>query len=171
MIVNTDGWIEGSEGLSYKLQLLEKLGPDIVLGLGNDEKLDPILDAQNRTVLKLGPSEYARARSREERKGAREAGYKKFLDGSRRRELRLDELLVRLFNNPGPLDISNVRPLRGILTGLVGSDGMLLGVSRLLSVRGRKMNLETKVQDIPSVVELGAIRLSPDYVESGYVHM
>src|SRR2546426_1060028 len=160
-----------SWSLSYKLQLLEKLGPDIVLGLGNDEKLDPILDAQNRTVLKLGPSEYARARSREERKRAREAGYKKFLDGSRRRELRLDELLVRLFNNPGPLDISNVRPLRGILTGLVGSDGMLLGVSRLLSVRGRKMNLETKVQDIPSVVELGAVRLSPDYVESGYVHM
>ena len=171
LIVNTDGWIDGSEGFSYKLQLLEKLRPDIVLGLGNDAKLDPILDAQNHTVLKLGQSEYSRPRSREERKRAREAGYKKFLEGSKRRELRLDELSVRPFNHPGPVDISTVRPFRGILTGLIGSDEMLLGVSRLLSVRGRKMSLETKVQDIPSVVELGAVRLSPEYEESGYVHM
>src|SRR5437879_11526073 len=64
LIVNTDGWIEGSEGLSYKLQLLEKLGPDIVLGLGNDEKRDPILAAQNRTLLKRVPCVYAVSRDR-----------------------------------------------------------------------------------------------------------
>ncbi len=170
-IVNTDGWIEGVEGLTYKLKLLKALEPNIVLGLGVDPKLDPILDAQSCTVLKLGQSEYARPRNREERKRARELGYKRFLDGSKRRELRLDELSVRPFTRSEPLDISTVRPMRGILTGLIGSDGMLLGISRLLSVRGRKMSLETKVQDIPSAVELGAVRLSPDYEEYGYIHM
>jgi polynucleotide 5'-hydroxyl-kinase GRC3/NOL9 len=170
-IVNTDGWIEGPEGLAYKLQLLKELRPNIVLGLGVDPKLDPILDAQNCTVLKLGQSEYARTRNREERKRSRELGYKKFLDGSKRRELKLDELSVRPFNRAGPLDILTVRPLRGILTGLIGSDGMLLGISRLVSVRTRKMSVETKVEDIPSAVELGAVRLSSDYEEYGFAHM
>ncbi len=170
-IVNTDGWIEGPEALTYKLQLLKELRPSIVLGLGADPKLDPILDAQNCTVLKLGQSHYARTRNREERKRAREAGYKKFLDGTKRRELRLDELSVRSFNRSGPLDISTIRPLRGILTGLIGSDGMLLGISRLISVRGKKISVETRVAEFPSAVELGAVRLSSDYEEYGFTHM
>jgi polynucleotide 5'-hydroxyl-kinase GRC3/NOL9 len=170
-IVNTDGWIEGVDGLTYKLKLLKELEPNIILGLGTGPKLDPILDKQNRTALKLGQSEYARPRSREERKRAREMGYKRFLQGSKRLELRLDELSVRSFNRSEPLDISTVRPLRGILTGLIGSDGMLLGISRLLSVRGRKMTIETKVEEFPSTVELGAVRLSSDYEEYGFAHM
>ena len=172
MIVNTDGWIEGVEGLTYKLKLLEELRPNIALGLGVEPELDLILDSQNFTALKLGQSEYARPRSREERKRAREAGYRKFLEGSQRRELKLDKLWIRPFNHPEPADLATIRPLRGLLTGLIGSDEMLLGISRLLGVKGKRISLETKIlEENPSVIELGAVRLSPEYEETGYSHM
>lgn len=172
MIVNTDGWIEGVEGLTYKLKLLEELRPNIALGLGVEPELDLILDSQNFTALKLGQSEYARPRSREERKRAREAGYRRFLEGSQRRELKLDKLWIRSFNHPEPADLATIRPLRGLLTGLIGSDEMLLGISRLLGVKGKRISLETKIlEENPSVIELGAVRLSPEYEETGYSHM
>ncbi|HZF20890.1 MAG TPA: hypothetical protein VEZ43_00310, partial [Dongiaceae bacterium] len=86
--------------------------------------------------------------------------------------LRLDKLWIRPFNHPEPADLATIRPLRGLLTGLIGSDEMLLGISRLLGVKGKRISLETKIlEENPSVIELGAVRLSPEYEETGYSHM
>ncbi|HZD12081.1 MAG TPA: Clp1/GlmU family protein [Candidatus Binatus sp.] len=173
LIVNTDGWIEGPEGFQYKLTLLEKLKPDIILGLGDHEQLDSLLNVQKgSTILKLGQSSYARSRSREERKRAREAGYKRFLQGTERIELKLDQLVVRYFDSPKPIKLSTNDQIRGVLAGLISDDGMLQGIARLLSLRAGRLSLETKSRgSVPRVLELGTVQLSPDYEESGYLHV
>src|SRR2546421_3522465 len=70
-ILNTDGWVRDEEAVSYKLQLLTSLQPNLLLGLSSNDELDPILEQQQCTTLKLQVSSYARTRTREERKKAR----------------------------------------------------------------------------------------------------
>lgn len=175
-IINTDGWVLGPEAVRYKLSLLEKLKPDIIIALtvSTDERqLAPILDQQDCAIIRLGPSAHARSRSREERKRARESGYRRFLDGSHRRELRLDKLTVKPFNSKRAIDLSNIHPVRGLLTGLINEeDGMLSGIARLRGVRNRRVTLETKFEGPdPGILEFGTVLLSPNYEESGFLHV
>ncbi|MBS7647539.1 MAG: Clp1/GlmU family protein [Candidatus Bathyarchaeia archaeon] len=84
IIVNTDGWVEGEEAVSYKLQIVEKIAPDMVFGIQQSERLTPILTAlKNFKTLAVDSPQTIKQRSRDKRRSLRELGYIKYLKGAK----------------------------------------------------------------------------------------
>ncbi len=168
VLVNTDGWIKDGDATRYKLQLLDEADPNIVLGLSVAREIDPLLDLVTSTSLKLERSSYAKTRTKEERKRAREAGYRRFLGDSRPLRLSLAEVKLRVFDQPEQAVFEGGRDLRGVLVGLLGEDESLLAIGRLRELRGGLALVETEAKGSPSFLEMGAIVLSSKYEEVGY---
>jgi len=169
LLVNTDGWVRGEDAIRYKVQLLSDIRPDLVLGISSEGELDPLLELQRSTALKLNRSPYARTRSREERKKAREFGYKRFLQNAKRRELRLRDVELRRFDSrQQQLRLDSSADLRGVLAGLLDDDERLLSIGRIEKIRDGLLTMKTALEDTPKIVELGAVVLSPSFEELAY---
>jgi polynucleotide 5'-hydroxyl-kinase GRC3/NOL9 len=80
LVVNTDGWVLGEEAVHYKLKLISRISPSVVVGIQQQDELTPILAALrgNKTLTVESPSAIKR-RNREKRKTLRELSYKKYL--------------------------------------------------------------------------------------------
>ncbi|MCJ7423789.1 hypothetical protein MUP01_05920 [Candidatus Bathyarchaeota archaeon] len=80
IIVNSDGWIEGDEAVKYKIQLAQRINPDVIFFIQQREELAPAVNALGkfRKVLVVSPP-LINQRSREKRKNLRELGYIKYL--------------------------------------------------------------------------------------------
>jgi len=80
LVVNTDGWVDGEEAAAYKIKLVEKIAPDIIVGIQHENELSPILSAlKEKKVFSVNSPSAIRSRDREKRKILRELGYKKYL--------------------------------------------------------------------------------------------
>jgi polynucleotide 5'-hydroxyl-kinase GRC3/NOL9 len=80
LIVNTDGWVEGEDAVKYKLQLVEIINPDVVVGIQRGEELAPILTGLRGTkIFAINSPTAIRGRNRDRRKILRELSYKKYL--------------------------------------------------------------------------------------------
>jgi polynucleotide 5'-hydroxyl-kinase GRC3/NOL9 len=168
MILNTDGWVREDEAVKHKLQLLHSLRPNLVLGLSLDHELDPILESQQCTTLRLEASSFARTRTREERKKAREEGYRRFLQNPKRLDLRLNTIKLRMFNKPRQQRINQASTYNGTLAGLLDEKGMLISIGRIVQIRNSIVRIATNAKVTPRIVELGAVTLSSRFDEVGY---
>ncbi len=168
VLVNTDGWVKGEEASRHKLQLLSELKPDLVLGISLHGEIDPLLERLTITTLRLDRSSSARTRSREERRRAREFGYKRFLRGAERVQLALRDIVLRRFDSHHQLRISEEENLKGLIAGLLGDDETLLAFSRVEGLRGGVLTVRTSLKTQTRIVELGSVVLSPSYEELGY---
>ncbi len=86
IIVNTDGWVQGDDAKSYKVEIAKAIKPNAVVGIQWDGELISILnafEAEGVKIYSLKASVAVRERNKEERRGLRELGYKKFLRGPR----------------------------------------------------------------------------------------
>lgn len=84
VIVNTDGWIEGEDAVNYKAQLIEKINPNIIFYLQQNEKLTSFLSMlKNFKTLKIDSPRTIKQRSREKRRSLRELGYIKYLKNAK----------------------------------------------------------------------------------------
>lgn len=84
LVINTDGWVDGEDAVRYKIALTERISPNIVVGVQEQNELAPILNALQKTkTLTIQPSSAVKKRDREERKLLRELGYKKYLKGAK----------------------------------------------------------------------------------------
>jgi polynucleotide 5'-hydroxyl-kinase GRC3/NOL9 len=80
IIIDTDGWIEGEDAAKYKIQLVEKLEPDIIFCIQQKDEMMPILNNLRKfRTATVDSSQAIRQRSREKRKDLRELGYIKYL--------------------------------------------------------------------------------------------
>jgi polynucleotide 5'-hydroxyl-kinase GRC3/NOL9 len=80
IIVNTDGWVEGDAAVKYKVNLVEKIAPDIVVAVQCENELSPILNALNNfQVIGVQSPQIIKKRDQETRKLLRESAYKKYL--------------------------------------------------------------------------------------------
>ncbi len=168
VLIDTDGWVREEEAFRYKTQLLDAIRPDLVLGISSQDEIDHLLESRRSTVLKLEPSPYARTRSRDERKRAREAGYKRFLRNAKSVSLSLADVKIRRFNSYHQLKIHDDENLRGLIAGLLDVQDRLLAISRVESLKNGMVTVRTPLDYSPSVVELGAVVLSPKFEEVGY---
>lgn len=168
ILVNTDGWVADELAVQYKLQLVGQIKPDLVLGLSGSNDLDPFLDRAKVTSLRLDRSRYAKARTKGDRKKAREDGYKRFMSGSKISKLDLDRVKVRTFEDSAQTVFVNTRDFRGYLTGLLRDNDELLAIGRLREVRKHQVSIETRLRGPPSILEIGGIQLSTAYEEIGY---
>ncbi|HXL51470.1 MAG TPA: Clp1/GlmU family protein [Candidatus Limnocylindrales bacterium] len=168
VLVNTDGWLTEFNALRHKQLLLEEIQPDLVIRLSrSDEVIDPLLDRVKFASLKLPTSPFARIRSKEERKKAREAGYRRFLQGSQKLGIS-QETRVRLFDQLQQTVFPEDRRLRGLVAGLLNQNEELLSIGRISQVGNGRVIVETKTIEKPTILEIGNIALSSRYDEVGY---
>src|SRR6266568_934625 len=168
VLVNTDGWLTEFNALRHKQLLLEEIQPDLVIGLSrSDEVIDPLLDRAKFASLRLPSSPFARIRSKEERKKAREAGYRRFLQGSHKLGIS-QETRVRLFDQLEQTVFRENRRLRGLVAGLLNQNEELLSIARISQVGNGRVIVETKTIENPTILEIGNIALSSRYDEVGY---
>ena len=167
-ILNTDGWLREDEAIEHKLQLLNSLQPNLVLGLSLDHELDHILDLQQCPTLRLEASSFARTRTREERKKTREEGYRRFLQNPKHLDLRLNTIKLRMFNAPRQQRIDRDSTYEGALAGLLDEKGVLLSIGRIVRIGNGIVSMTTTAEEMPRTVELGAVILSSRFDEIGY---
>jgi polynucleotide 5'-hydroxyl-kinase GRC3/NOL9 len=168
VLVNTDGWLAEFNAVRHKALLLDAIQPDLLLGLGrSDEIIDPLLERVKIASLKLPSSSFARARSKEERKKSREAGYRRFLQGSPKLGIG-QETRVRMFDRPEQTLFPDNRRFRGLVAGLLNDDEELLSIGRVNRIDRGKVLVETRTDETPAILEIGNIALSSKYEEVGY---
>ncbi len=86
VIINTDGWVKGEDAARYKLQLIDAIKPDVVIGIQHEGELAHIIEGvRGPDVLLVERPLAIRERERERRKSLRELSYKKYLRGGRLR--------------------------------------------------------------------------------------
>jgi len=84
IVVNTDGWVEGVDAINYKRRLIEKVNPDIVFCIKQNETLTPLLEmVKNFKTFIVESPQTIRQRGREKRRSLRELGYIKYLRGAK----------------------------------------------------------------------------------------
>jgi polynucleotide 5'-hydroxyl-kinase GRC3/NOL9 len=168
VVVNTDGWLAEFNALRHKQMLLEEIHPDLVIALSrSDEIIDPLLDRVRFASLKLPSSSFARARSKEERKKARDAGYRRFLEGSHKLGVG-QETRVRMFDQLEQTVFLENRRFRGSVVGLLNQNEELLNIGRINRVENGKALVETRTDETPTILEIGSVALSSRYDEVGY---
>jgi len=168
VLVNTDGWLTEFNALRHKQLLLEEIQPDLVIGLSrSDQAIDPLLDRAKFASLRLPSSPFARIRSKEERKKAREAGYRRFLQGSHKLGIS-QETRLRMFDQLEQTVFPENRRLRGLVAGLLNQNEELLSIARISQVGNGRVIVETKTIENPTILEIGNIALSSRYDEVGY---
>src|SRR5438094_4123639 len=167
VLVNTDGWLAEFNAIRHKQLLLEGLQPDLVIGLSrSDDIIDPLLDRVKFASLKLPSSSFARGRSKEERKKAREAGYRRFLQGSHKLVVS-QETRVRMIDRLEQIVFPENRRFRGFVSGLLNQSEELLSIGRINHVENGKVIVESRTNETPTVLEIGNIALSSRYDEVG----
>jgi polynucleotide 5'-hydroxyl-kinase GRC3/NOL9 len=95
IVINTDGWVEGECAVSYKVQLVSELGPDVIFCIQQKDELTPLSNMieRFRKVLVESPSAI-RQRDTERRRSLRELGYIKYLRNAKVLSLSLNWLKV-----------------------------------------------------------------------------
>jgi len=83
LIVNTDGWVEGEDAARYKLDLIGRVNPSIVVGIQQQDELVHILSNLKTETIIVETPQAIKQRDREKRKILRELGYKKYLKGAK----------------------------------------------------------------------------------------
>ncbi|XHH07883.1 MAG: Clp1/GlmU family protein [Candidatus Bathyarchaeia archaeon] len=164
VVINTDGWVEGELAVKYKLQLVNQLKPDLVIGIQIQEELKPLLSSLNTVPTFLVESSKAVSeRNPEKRTKLRELNYAKHLKDAKVRSL---------FSSYMEIQEKNVLPKepgkeKGILVGLRNSRKRFLGIGILLEFnRARRvMKVLTPVSSKPASIAIGKIRLDPELKE------
>jgi polynucleotide 5'-hydroxyl-kinase GRC3/NOL9 len=95
VVINTDGWIEAECAVNYKIQLAEKLDPDVVFFIQQRNELAPLISGLEKfkKIVVESPSAI-RQRDIEKRRSLRELGYIKYLGNPKVQSLSLNWLKV-----------------------------------------------------------------------------
>ncbi len=80
LVINTDGWVEGEDARQYKISIVDRVNPEVVVGIQREDELAPTLNALGKTkTVTVEAPRVAHRRSREKRKVLRELSYVKYL--------------------------------------------------------------------------------------------
>ncbi len=80
LVINTDGWINGQDAAQCKVQMVEMISPDAMIGIQQETELEPIFNAlKNIKIFRVNSPSAIKKRYQEKRKVLRELSYKKYL--------------------------------------------------------------------------------------------
>jgi polynucleotide 5'-hydroxyl-kinase GRC3/NOL9 len=118
LVVNTDGWVEGEEAAAYKVRMVNKVSPSVVVGMQQGSELTPILNTLPRTkTVAVDSPQLIQPRSREKRKILRELGYKKYLKRAKIQSLSFSWMTLKdsLLGAGAPLPHKHLEILKNLL--------------------------------------------------------
>jgi polynucleotide 5'-hydroxyl-kinase GRC3/NOL9 len=159
VLVNTDGYVSGDEAISYKLQVIKELKPDVVVGVQMQGELDELMSyLGGGGLMMVEPSPAVNVRSPEKRKILRESTYAKYLKKSKLHCIPISQLTVEPRNGVPKTQ----EPERGILVGLYGNGAKFLGIGvlRAINVGRRTLKIQTSVPTKPLRLVFGKVVLN-----------
>ena len=118
LIINTDGWVDGEDAAKYKIQLTKTVFPSVVVGIRQEDELNPILTALKETkILAIDSPQLVQRRNREKRKILRELSYKKYLKQAKVQSFALNWVKVEgsLLGAGSPLTPEHMEKIRNLL--------------------------------------------------------
>lgn len=176
VIVNTDGWVKGTEAVTYKVQMLNELKPLIALGIGSDDDTSQILQAANITALLAGSPDIIKQRTQIDRRELRALGYHKYLAGASVKAFRTDRTGVQSAVSSEALQLnrlsrSQVEDLKEAIVGFLDADGFLqeIGILKDIIPSAATVKIWSRIAVAPGKIEIGGVKLSEDGRELGYV--
>ncbi len=167
VVVNTDGWVAEENAVNYKVQLAEKLAPDVIFGIQQSSELEPLrVKLENFRYIKIDSAAEVRERSREKRKNLRELGYVKYLANAKVKTWRLSRLNIEK-SNPLCLSQKPENSQKGLLLGLHDAQKKFLGIGVLQGIDCERKSLKvlTTVAATPVNVAVGRVRLDDKFHE------
>ncbi len=170
VLINTDGWVADNAAILYKLSLIDAVKPDLVIGISSDGELHPVLSASRTKSLNIEASQIALTRSRTERRGLRNASYRRFLDGGSIRSLYSGT--VRISAPKGlPPHLLHTKQVQNLIVGLLDEEKYLLQIGVLLGSEKGVLRVYSREAEGARELELGYVRLLPDGTELGYLEL
>jgi polynucleotide 5'-hydroxyl-kinase GRC3/NOL9 len=164
VIINTDNWIEGESVVNYKMQLINQLKPDLIVGIQSQEELEPLLSSiknEATPICYVESSIAVNGRVPEKHTRLRELSYAKYLKDAKVRSLNYMEVQERAAL---PRELGREK---GILVGLQDVKKRFLGIGIMLEYNRerRMMKVLTAVDSKISSVVVGRIKLDPELKE------
>jgi len=154
LVINTDGWVADEQATSYKVKMINELGPDIVVGIQRLREIDAILDSVNAMSIRIQPPDFVKPRSREQRKRLRERGYRRFLREAKTITLPFDMLKTE--------SIAGLQNGENLIVGLLDREGFLLSIGVLKEVNARRKLVRIYSPEVAELdsIEIGVVRIS-----------
>jgi polynucleotide 5'-hydroxyl-kinase GRC3/NOL9 len=170
-IINTDGWVLDPEAIIYKVELIEAIQPDLVLGIATGEELESVLSRSAAISMRIEAPATILERSRSDRRQIRTAGYRRFLDGGKTRTFQLRETRVTLPKGLPSIKSARISELSNLIVGLVDHQGYMLQIGVLLGLEADSLRVYSRPVSRLGEIELGYVKLSTDGVELGYLEL
>lgn len=168
-IINTDGWITDPEAIQYKIDLIAQTKPDLVIGLGFGNELEPILFGSGAQSMNVEPAREALSRSRSDRRKIRIDGYRRFLEGGSVRTFTPPEVQLSIPENLSFLKKSDRSEFRNIIVGLLDENRYLVQIGVLAAFEPGTIRVYCKPVEGIRTIELGYLKLATDGKELGFV--
>jgi len=167
VMVNTDGWVTGADAVTYKLRMIDRLQPDLTLGIGTDADVSAVLQAGKRVSLLVGSPDLIRERTRVDRRELRTLGYQRYLAAASLKNFRVNGVRLRSGLTSQPIDParllrSGANDLIDRIVGFLNSDGFLseIGVLREAVPSARTVKVWSRFDGKPDSIEVGEVRLN-----------
>jgi polynucleotide 5'-hydroxyl-kinase GRC3/NOL9 len=168
-IINTDGWVAEPDAILYKMNLIDKVGPDIVLALEFEHELQSILAGARTRSLKLSRAKHAMERSRGDRRTIRADRYKRFLEGAQTREVSLGSVQVLKPRYFPPVQKAYADELRNLIVGILNHQDHLVQIGILMNITNASLGIYSRPDKEIHKVEIGHVRLSASGSEIGFL--
>ncbi|MBS7655518.1 hypothetical protein KEJ50_03350 [Candidatus Bathyarchaeota archaeon] len=154
-IINTDGWILGEEAKIYKIDLINAVSPSLIVGLGSEDVLKPILEEASKPFVILDSPQLIRKRSQEERRILREDSYRSHLKNGKILVLPINQVEVKFFDSS--IEVNT-------LLGLLNKDEWLIGLGVLKEFKDKKIMkvyAPVKKEDV-KIVEFSGVKVNEE---------
>jgi polynucleotide 5'-hydroxyl-kinase GRC3/NOL9 len=163
VVVDTSGLVSGVYGQILKYHKVERLQPDVVIGLQRGEELDPILGIIRRffatDVVTLPVPGEVRSTSVEERASRREEAMRHYF-GAPLQRWRVKPTVFM----PALPALFDQAQLDRLLVGTSDGKGCTTGIGYLEhSPDEGVLRLISPVADAPKALKLGSVRVDPDF--------
>jgi polynucleotide 5'-hydroxyl-kinase GRC3/NOL9 len=167
-IINTDGWILDRDAISYKIRMINATNPELVIGLATGTELQPILSGSHANALKIETAKEVLERSRGDRREIRNAGYRRFLEGSGTRTIPLASVNLSIPFGLPRIHRQEARELHDLIVGLLNNEGLMVEMGVFMGFTDDSAKVYCRSAEDVRTIELGYIRLSRDGTELGY---
>jgi len=167
-IINTDGWVADLNATMYKIELMKRLNPKLVLGLSYANELDSIMRGVRLQSMKVNVSREILERTRIDRKRIRAEGYRRFLEGAvdhrvDLRRIRFPFLRSRVHETPWSSSVRN------LIVGLLDCESYLVNIGILTGVYGQTATIYSRETKAFERIEVGRVKLSGSGREIGFL--
>ena len=167
-IINTDGWVAEQDAILYKIELVDNVNPELVLGLEYGDELQPILAGAKANSMRIDAAKNALGRTRAERRDIRVSSYRRFLEGALTRIVRLRDIRISVPGHFPPVTALNSPKLRNLIIGLLDGEGYLMQIGILMDVEHDAVRIYSRPTGEISTIEVGYVKLSTSGSEIGF---